>query len=102
MLFLFQRANACRDSVAALGIEVKVNLQVLGGAQGSVAEAAVRFLRLYDTAGSRALSKPSSCTFVHGFIRQSIGFLVVLAEGVAYGEPIQLGNQLFGAAVEIF
>jgi hypothetical protein len=75
-----------------LGIEVKAILWVLGGAGAWRQKPLIRFLRLYGAAGSRALSKASFCAFIHGFIRKAVGFLVVFAEGVAYGEPIQQGD----------
>ena len=40
-------------------------------------------------------------SFVHGFVRQAVGFLVVFAEGVADREPFELGDQFLGAAVEV-
>jgi hypothetical protein len=34
----------------------------------------------------------SAGAYVHGLVGQAIGFLVVFAEGVAYGKPFQLGD----------
>src|SRR5712691_481289 len=39
--------------------------------------------------------------FVHRFVCQAVGFLVVLAEGMADGEPVQLVDQFFGTRVQI-
>jgi hypothetical protein len=36
--------------------------------------------------------RASAFAFVHGLVGQAVGFLVVFAEGVAYGEPFQLGD----------
>ena len=43
----------------------------------------------------------SSHPFVHGFVGQAVGFLIVFAESVADRKPFQLSDQFFGAAVEI-
>ena len=45
-------------------------------------------------------SAGSACALVHSLIRQIVCFAIVLAQGVIDGEPVQLCNQLFGAAVE--
>ena len=41
-------------------------------------------------------------TFIHGFVRQAVGFPVVFAQGVADGEPVQLGDQISCASMEVF
>ena len=58
------------------------------------------FLPRADT--GMCMRHTSSRAFVHGLIGQAVGFRVVFAKGVADGEPFELGDQFFGAAVEIF
>src|ERR1700678_4058429 len=43
----------------------------------------------------------ASHAFVHGFVGQAVRLLIVFAEGVADGKPIQLRDQLFGASVQV-
>ena len=40
-------------------------------------------------------------SFVHGFIGEAVGVSVLLPEGVADGEPIQLIDQFRGTAVKV-
>jgi hypothetical protein len=49
----------------------------------------------------RERSRHTAGAFVHGLVGQAVGFLIVFAESVADGEPVELGDQFFGAAVEI-
>ncbi len=61
------------------------------------------------SAGIRGRGRPrhicnghaSACAFVHGFVGEAVGIAIVFAQRVADRKPIQLRNQLFGAAVEI-
>jgi hypothetical protein len=39
---------------------------------------------------------------VHGLVGEAVGFLIVLAESMSDREPVELGDQFFGAAMEIF
>src|SRR5262245_35552350 len=82
---------------------------------GSVGEGSVRQLNFSSTHNPLELlsclrlrrrrragwpSTPSHAT-VHRFICEAIGLLIVLAQGVADGKPVQLNNQLLGSRVEI-
>src|SRR5580692_5128398 len=43
----------------------------------------------------------SSHALVHGLVGQAVGFSILFTEGMADGEPVEFGDQFFGAPVQI-